>query len=173
MKLNKYTLLFYVLFIFSSCDENDLGTNIGTEDPLITQANILNGTWNLEPLLEKPSIKDVTPVTKDGMEVQVFKDMTLTISEGSAVGGIYTTLNTYDDKVWPSSGSWTFQNNDKDKILRSDNISMSIFAEVIHNYAQPKVYTLRTSFTTTEGIKEIKWVFNFKRQCSSPFNEGC
>ena len=173
MKLNKYTLLFYVLFIFSSCDENDLGTNIGTEDPLETQANILNGTWDLEPLSDKPSIKDITPVTMDGKEVQVFNDMTLTISEGSVDGGIYSTLNTYDDKVWPSSGSWTFQNKDKNKILRSDDISISIFAEVIHNYAQPKVYTLRTSFTTTIGTKEIKWVFNFNRQCSSPFNEGC
>ena len=173
MILNKYTLLFYVLFIFSSCDENDLGTNIGTEDPLETRANILNGTWDLEPLSDKLSIKNVTPVTMDGKEVQVFNDMTLTISEGSVDGGIYSTLNTYDDKVWPSSGSWTFQNKDKNKILRSDDISISIFAEVIHNYAQPKVYTLRTSFTTNEGTKEIKWVFNFNRQCSSPFNEGC
>ena len=173
MNLNKYILLIYVLFIFSSCDENDLGINIGTEDPLETRANILNGTWDLEPLSDKPSIKDVTPVTMDGKEVQVFNDMTLTISGGAVDGGICSTLNTYDDKVWPSSGSWTFQNKDKNKILRSDDISISIFAEVIHNYAQPKVYTLRTSFTTTEGTKEIKWVFNFNRQCSSPFNEGC
>ena len=173
MNLNKYILLIYVLFIFSSCDENDLGTNIGTEDPLETRANILNGTWDLEPLSDKLSIKNVTPVTMDGKEVQVFNDMTLTISEGSVDGGIYSTLNTYDDKVWPSSGSWTFQNKDKNKILRSNDISISIFAEVIHNYAQPKVYTLRTSFTTNEGTKEIKWVFNFNRQCSSPFNEGC
>ena len=57
MNLNKYILLFYVLFIFSSCDENEVGTNIGTEDPLELQANILNGTWNLEPLPDKPSIK--------------------------------------------------------------------------------------------------------------------
>ena len=82
--MNKYILLFYILFIFSSCDENNLGINIGTEDPLESQANILNGTWDLEPLSEKPSIKDVTPVTKDGMEVQIFNNMTLTISEGSS-----------------------------------------------------------------------------------------
>ena len=76
MGLNKYILLFLCLFIFTSCDENNLGTNIGTEDPLESQANILNGTWDLEPLSEKPSIKDVTPVTKDGMEVQIFNNMT-------------------------------------------------------------------------------------------------
>ena len=173
MNINKYILLFNFLFLFSSCYENDLGTNIGTEDPLESQANILNGTWDLEPISDKPSIKDITPVTKDGKEVQIFNNMTLTISEGSVDGGIYSTLNTHDDKVWPSSGTWTFQNNDKNNILRSDDISISIIAEVIHNYAQPKVYTLRTSFTITEGNKEIKWVFNFKRQCSSPFNEGC
>ena len=173
MNINKYILLFNFLFLFSSCYENDLGTNIGTEDPLESQANILNGTWDLEPISDKPSIKDITPVTKDGKEVQIFNNMTLTISEGSVDGGIYSTLNTHDDKVWPSSGTWTFQNNDKNNILRSDDISISIIAEVIHNYAQPKLYTLRTSFTITEGTKEIKWVFNFKRQCSSPFNEGC
>ena len=173
MNINKYILLFNFLFLISSCYENDFGTNIGTEDPLESQANILNGTWDLEPISDKPSIKDITPVTKDGKEVQIFNNMTLTISEGSVDGGIYSTLNTHDDKVWPSSGTWTFQNNDKNNILRSDDISISIIAEVIHNYAQPKVYTLRTSFTITEGTKEIKWVFNFKRQCSSPFNEGC
>ena len=173
MNLKKYILLFYLLFMFSSCDDNDLGTYIGKEDPLESQANILNGIWNLEPLLDKPSIKDITAVTKDGMEVQIFNNMTLTISEGSVVGGIYSTLNTYDDKVWPNSGTWTFQNLDQNQILRSDDISMNIFADIIHNYAQPKIYTLRNSFTTTEVSKETKWVFNFRRQCSSPFNEGC
>ena len=116
-----------------------------------------HGTLKIYP--EKPSIKDVTPVTKDGMEVQVFNNMIFTISDGSAEL-LISTLNTYDDRVWPSSGTWTFQNNDKNNILRSDDISMSIFAEVIHNYAQPKKRCIlsRTSFTTTEGTKDVGYL---------------
>ena len=76
MNFNKYILHFYFSPLYSHhVMKTTLGINIGTEDPLESQANILNGTWNLEPLSEKPSIKDVTPVTKDGMEVQVFNDI--------------------------------------------------------------------------------------------------
>ncbi len=162
-----------MVFLFISCNDDKIDSNIGTVNPLETQANILKGTWKLEQIKGRNSIKELDPVTKDGVVVDIFKRMTLTISEGSAGGGSYTTLNTYDEEIWPSLGTWTFQDNDKNKILRSDNVSMSIFVEVIHNYAQPKVYTLRTSFTIASGSKDIKWVFNFIRECSSPFNEAC
>ena len=117
-----------------------------------------------EQIKGRNSIKELDPVTKDGVVVDIFKSMTLTISEGSSGGGSYTTLNTYDEEIWPSLGTWTFQDNDKNKILRSDNVSMSIFVEVIHNYAQPKVYTLRTSFTTASGSKDINGVVHFIRE---------
>ena len=172
MNLHTYILIIMV-FLFISCNDDEIGSNIGTVNPLETQANILKGTWKLEQIKGRNSIKEIDPVTKDGVVVDIFKGMTLTMYEGSAGGGSYSTLNTYDEEIWPSLGTWTFQDNDKNKILRSDNVSMSVFVEVIHNYAQPKVYTLRTSFTTDSGSKDIKWVFNFIRECSSPFNEGC
>tara|TARA_B100000941_G_C28478250_1_gene540588 strand:- start:510 stop:1028 length:519 start_codon:yes stop_codon:yes gene_type:complete len=172
MNLHTYILII-VVFLFISCNDDEIGSSIGTVNPLETQANILKGTWKLDQITGRNSIKELDPVTKDGVLVDIFKSMTLTISEASAGGGSYSTLNTYDEEIWPSLGTWTFQNNDKNKILRSDNVSISILVEVIHNYAQPKVYTLRTSFTTASGNKDIKWVFNFNRECSSPFNQGC
>ena len=174
MNHNKYILLFNVILIFISCDDE---TNSGTDpvpiNHLEIQANILNGTWTLDQIKDKMSIKELIPVTMDGKEVFMFDDMTLTISEGSESGGIYSTLNTYDEKIWSSSGTWIFQNNDKNKILRSDGISMSILTDRIHNYAQPKRYFLRINFTTSDDNKEVEWVFNFVRECSSPYNEDC
>ena len=174
MNLYKNILLFSVLLIFNSCDhETDIVSDPVPINHLEIQANILNGIWTLDQIKDRMAIKELIPVTKDGAEVFVFQDMILTISEGSENGGNYSSLNTFDDKVWPNSGTWTFDSNDKNKILRSDSISMNIFAELIHNYAQPKVYTLRTSFIVNDGTKDIKWVFNFVRQCLSPYNEEC
>lgn len=174
MMLNRYILLFSVLFIFISCgDETDSGTDPVPINPLEIQGNRLNGTWYLDPIVGKISIKEETPVTMDGKVVEAFNDMTLTISEGSVEGGIFSTLNNYDEEIWPESGTWAFQDNDKNKILRSDGVSLTILCDLIHNYAQPKVYTLKISFTTAEGNEEVDWVFNFARQCSSPFNESC
>ena len=154
-----------MLFIFISCgDDTDGGTDPVPVNPLDTQGNLLNGTWK---------VKDANSVTKDGTIVDVFTSMTVTVSGGSASGGSYSTLNSDSDEIWPSSGTWTFQNNDKNKILRSDGVSLTILCDLIHNYAQPKVYTLKISFTTTDGNEEVDWVFNFARQCSSPFNESC
>ena len=172
MNLNKYILFISVLFI-SCTDDTDEGSYLAPINPLDTQGNLLNGTWYLDPIVDKISIKEESPVTMDGKVVEVFNDMTLTISEGSLEGGIFSTLNNYDEKIWPEAGTWAFQDNDKNKILRSDGISLTILADLIHNYAQPKIYTLKISFTTTDGNEEVKWVFKFARQCSSPFNEGC
>ena len=174
MMLNRYILLFSVLFIFISCDdETNAGTDLLPINPLEIQGNLLNGTWYLDPIVGKISIKEETPVTMDGKVVDVFNDMILTISEGSIEGGIFSTINNYDEEIWPKLGTWTFQDNDKNKILRSDGVSLTILCDLIQNYAQPKIYLLKISFTTTEGNEEVEWVFNFARQCSSPLYESC
>ncbi|MEC8679512.1 MAG: hypothetical protein VXY09_00070 [Bacteroidota bacterium] len=148
MNLNRYVLIYSILFIFISCsdDTDGGGTNPVPVNPLDTQGNLLNGTWK---------VKDSNSVTKDGTIVDVFTSMTLTVSGGSASGGSYSTLNSDSDEIWPSSGSWTFQNADKNKILRSDGVAVSI--SVTEG-------TLRTSFTTTGGIKDGNWVFDFTKQ---------
>ena len=55
-------------------------------------------------------------------------------------------------EVWPNSGTWTFQNGDKNKLQRNDGVVMSISVTET---------TLRTSFTVSGGIKDGNWVFDF------------
>ena len=81
MNLNKYILLFSVILIFISCDdETDSGIDTVPINHLEIQANILNGTWTLDQIKDKMSIKELIPVTMNGKEVFMFDDMTLTIS---------------------------------------------------------------------------------------------
>ena len=70
-------------------------------------------------------------------------------------GGNYSTTNSIDADVWPNSGAWEFQNGDRSKLMRSDNVVMSISVTQT---------TLRTSFTVSGGLKEGNWVFDFVKQ---------
>ena len=79
------TLFLCTIFISCSSDE-DGGDDVTPVDPLDTQANALNGTYE---------ITDVNSVSKDGEIVNVFTSMTLTISGGSASGGNYSTCLLY------------------------------------------------------------------------------
>ena len=87
--------------------------------------------------------------------MDVFTNLTLTISGGSKSGGNYSTSNSDSAEIWPNSGTWTFSNGDKNKLLRSDNVVISISVTET---------TLRTSFTTTGGLKDGNWVFDFVKQ---------
>ena len=135
------TLILSLLFACNSVDPEP-----EPDDPLDIQANLLNGTWIL---------KDASSAVKDGIIVSDFKDLTLNFSGGTKSGGNYSTTNSIDADVWPNSGSWEFQNNEKGKLLRSDNVVMSISVTQT---------TLRTSFTVVGGLKEGNWVFDFIKQ---------
>ena len=140
-----YSLVFFLtLFLVSCGGEEEAGPT--PIDPLDTQGNLLNGSW---------IVKDANSVTKDGTIVDVFTTMTLTISGGSKSGGNYSTSNSDSAEIWANSGTWTFQNGDKNTLLRSDNVVMSISVTET---------TLRTSFTTTGGLKDGNWVFEFVKQ---------
>ena len=145
--LTRFFLLvfFFTLFLVSRGGEEE-GAGPTPVDPLDTQGNLLNGTWK---------VKDANSVIKDGAIVDVFTTMTLTISGGSKSGGNYSTSNSDSAEIWPNSGTWTFSNGDKNKLLRSDNVVISISVTET---------TLRTSFTTTGGIKDGNWVFDFVKQ---------
>ena len=110
-----------------------------------SESVISNGNWK---------VKDSNSVTKDGTIVDVFTTMTLSISGGTKDGGTYSAGHNEDNgtEVWPNSGSWTFQNGDKNKLLRSDGVAVSI--SVTES-------TLRTSFTVSGGLKDGNWVFDF------------
>ena len=140
-----YSLVFFFTLFLVSCggEEEEGPTPV---DPLDEQANLLNGSW---------IVKDANSVTKDGTIVDVFTTMTLTISGGSKSGGNYSTSNSDSAEIWANSGTWTFQNGDKNTLLRSDNVVISISATET---------TLRTSFTTSGGLKDGNWVFEFVKQ---------
>ena len=137
-------LLFSIAII--SCSDDDDGGGPAPVDPLDTQGNLLNGSWK---------VKDANSVTKDGTIVDVFTNMTLTVSGGSKSGGNYSTSNSDSDEIWPNSGTWEFQSGDKNKLLRSDGVVVSISLTET---------TLRTSFQTSGGLKDGNWVFDFIKQ---------
>ena len=150
MRKQQLNLSFFILLLSTlliSCGEEGDGGGVTPtpEDPLDVQAAILNGNWK---------VKDANSVTKDGTIVDVFTTMTLNISGGTKSGGNYSTSHSEDSgtEVWPNSGSWTFQNTDKNKVLRNDGVVVSISVTET---------TLRTSFTVSGGIKDGNWVFNF------------
>ena len=144
--LEKLLLIFLISLVSFSCNDDDDSTPTPTpDDPLDAQATLLNGTWK---------VKDSNSVTKDGTIVDVFTTMSLTITGGTKDGGNFTTDHNEDSgtEVWPNSGTWTFQNGDKNKLLRNDGVVMSISVTET---------TLRTSFTVSGGIKDGNWVFDF------------
>ena len=146
--LEKLLLIFLISLVSFSCNDDDDSTPTPTpDDPLDVQASLLNGTWK---------VKDSNSVTKDGTIVDVFTTMSLTITGGTKDGGNFTTDHNEDSgtEVWPNSGTWTFQNGDKNKLLRNDGVVMSI--SVTEN-------TLRTSFTVSGGIKDGNWVLDFTK----------
>ena len=146
--LEKLLLIFLISIVSFSCNDDDDSTPTPTpDDPLDSQASLLNGTWK---------VKDSNSVTKDGTIVDVFTTMSLTITGGTKDGGNFTTDHNEDSgtEVWPNSGTWTFQNGDKNKLLRNDGVVMSI--SVTEN-------TLRTSFTVSGGIKDGNWVLDFTK----------
>ena len=99
--------------------------------------------------------KNASSAVKDGNVIPDFKDITLTFSGFTKDGGNYATTNSIDSDVWSNSGTCQFQNNDKSKLLRSDNVVLSISVTQT---------TLRTSFTVVGGLKEGNWVFDFIKQ---------
>ena len=143
--MNKiYNFLLLILLISISCNSVDPEPEV--QDPLDIQADLLNGTWIL---------KDESSAVKDGNIITDFKDITVTFSGATKDGGNYATTNSIDANVWPNNGSWQFQNNDKSKLLRSDNVVLSISVTQT---------TLRISFTIVGGLKEGNWVFDFVKQ---------
>ena len=151
MKNRNYLQYYLLAILFSlviiSCGDDDGSTPTPT-DPLDAQATLLNGNWK---------VKDANSVTKDGSIVDVFTTMTLNLSGGTKSGGNYSTSHTEDrgTEVWPNSGTWTFQNSDKSKVIRNDGVVISLSVTET---------TLRTSFTVSGGIKDGNWVFDFVKQ---------
>ena len=133
------------LFFILSCGNNKQ-PDLELTDPLDIQANLLNGKWIL---------KNETSATRDGSVVSDFKNLILSFSGSSNSGGTYSTSNSINSDVWPNSGTWAFQNNEKSKLLRNDNVLMNISVTQT---------TLRISFTVEGGLKVGNWIFDFIKE---------
>ena len=131
-----FSLLFYTC---KSVDPEE------TIDPLDIQANLLNGTWKL---------KDASSAIKDGNVESTFSSLQLILYGSTKIGGNYSTTNSADINVWPNTGSWQFNNEDPNKLLRSDSVLISISLTDS---------TLTSSFVVSGGIKAGNWVFNFNK----------
>ena len=77
MKYFRSLLILLFSIVIISCSDDDDGGGPAPVDPLDTQGNLLNGCWK---------VKDANSVTKDGAIVDVFTNMTLTVSGGSKIG---------------------------------------------------------------------------------------
>ncbi|MEC7877956.1 MAG: hypothetical protein VX499_03225, partial [Bacteroidota bacterium] len=71
MKYLRSLLILLFSIVIISCSDDDDGGGPAPVDPLDTQGNLLNGSWK---------VKDANSVTKDGSIVDVFTNMTLTVS---------------------------------------------------------------------------------------------
>ncbi len=108
-------LVFVSLIIFTSCGGG--GNGGGGKDPADVQAEKFAATWTLNA---NGAILETTP--EDG-----WTGFTLTVT-GTGAGGSYTTSNSASTDVWPATGTWTFDGNDIGTVLRSDGVSLDIFA---------------------------------------------
>ena len=136
-----FSLIFIITIIICSCKSVDPDDKI--LDPLEIQANLLDGTWKL---------KDPSSAVNDGNIETTFSSLELILYGSTKIGGNFSTLNTSSEDVWPVTGSWKFNNDNENQLMRNDSILMSI--SVTDS-------TLNTSFTVSGGLKEGNWVFNF------------
>ena len=136
-----FHILVFIFFVFLSCKSIDPDSQI--INPLNVQALLLDGTWKL---------KDLSSAVKDGNVEESFSDLEFIIYGSTKIGGNYSTVNSTDKYVWPQSGTWTFYNDDPNKILRNDSVLITVSVSDT---------TLTSSFTVIGGLKEGNWEFNF------------
>ena len=117
-----FTNLVFIVSFFLSCKSIDPDSQI--IDPLELQAGLLDGTWKL---------KDLSSAVKDGNIEESFLGLELVIYGSTKIGGNFSTVNSSDENVWPQKGTWTFYNEDPNKILRDDGVLITVLVlSLIH-----------------------------------------
>ncbi len=150
-------LVFVSLVIFISC--NSSGGDDDPVDPLQTQLDLISGTWTTST---NEVLRGGTPPDDSD-----WGSFTLTISNGNiTTGGDYSTTNVpagFED-VWPSQGSWTWQNTQGTIITRGASGN----AQAVNLTVVAGTNTLQISFNNTglvgrtSGI-EGAWTFNMTK----------
>ena len=136
-----FTILVFIVSFLLSCKSIDPDSQI--IDPLELQAGLLDGTWKL---------KDLSSAVKDGNIEESFLGLELLIYGSTKIGGNFSTVNSSDENVWPQKGTWTFYNEDPNKILRDDGVLITVLVSDT---------ILTSSFTVIGGLKEGNWEFSF------------
>ncbi|MCH6200757.1 hypothetical protein MMU07_14320 [Aquiflexum sp. LQ15W] len=105
-----YSLVFSMMLVLTLA-LSGCGDEVETPQPSaqdIAREKLTSATWKL------------TKVTVDGVDqTNVYKDLTLTFSNTA-----YSSTN--GKVIWPSSGSWTFDNDQATAIKRNDGLEISI-----------------------------------------------
>jgi hypothetical protein len=115
--LNTLTILSVLsLVIFISCKGD--GTDPVPEPTAeqIQAEKIVGKTW-------KATVTGAT-IKLDAQAAAGWENFTLTFT-GNETGGNFTTTNAVSPLVWPSQGTWKFQNG-VTTLLRSDNVQMTL-----------------------------------------------
>lgn len=113
--MKNYKVILYIIglsiLIFTRCNKNDSSTEPNETDAQLT-ALLNNGkNWVLSN----------TGVKKDGYDVtDEFFGFVLTIGNK-----VYSSVNGLRP-VWPSTGSWSFQDNNPNKIVRDDGTVITL-----------------------------------------------
>ena len=140
-------LVFVSLVIFISCS-SDSGTEV---DPKDTQAALLQDSWD---------VNSSQVVYNSGNPDVTWDGFSLNITNASANGGNYSAsgVPTGFEEVWPSSGSWTFNNDNIDELLRSDGVVMDISA--VTETSLTLTFDIPDTGGRTSGIAGT-WSFTF------------
>lgn len=80
----------------------------------------------------------------------------MTIS-GTADGGTYSTSNSADQTVWPSSGTWTF-NTSGTQFIRDDGVEVTITGLTTSNLVLN--FNIITAASAKAGVIEGNWEFS-------------
>lgn len=115
--LNALTILSVLtLVIFISCNGDGTEPEPEKSPEQIQAEKIVGKTWT--------ATATGSSVTLDGQAADGWQNFTITFT-GNEAGGNFTTTNAVSPLVWPSQGTWRFQNG-VSTLVRSDNVQMTL-----------------------------------------------
>lgn len=124
------TCLLALVALLSSCKKNDPAPSLTALE--INSSLITSGSWKIQN------------VTIDGVDQStLFTGLTLSFTSST-----FTTSN--GNQVWPASGTWSFINAEATKVLRSDNIEVTL-GEISETKLVLSLPWNKTTFTGGRG----------------------
>ena len=139
-------LVFVSLVIFTNCGDDGGG---GTKpDPKGDQAELLVIDWDLTS--NGASLESAAQADWNGFSVTF---------SGDGDGGTYSTSGSQTTDVWPASGTWEFDGDDIDTMIRNDGVEMDISS--VTSSGLTLVFNINTSGSTRSSGVDGNWSFTF------------